>query len=240
MAHSTQNTLDADAGRLIRYHQGNPYTPLDVASLQAENERLHRKVHELTTALEQVGMALREKDEALARQNTALRFEYDARRNAALGAGTRHTLIALPRYLEHRTPEPDGWIRVYREDLATLTGHSEDTITSHLQQIAKTGAIDYQSRRIIAADGKITSGSYVRRHPKLDTPAELKLPEPRNHGGTRPRCKTCGGDTELAGRLWRCKDGHEHIELVKPTGRQDDVPIVNNQRAGGGMYRTAR
>ncbi len=236
MAHSILNahTLDADAGRLIRYHQGNPYTPLDVASLQAENERLHRKVHELTTALEQVGMALREKDEALARQNTALRFEYDARRNAALGAGTRHTLIALRRYVEHRTPEPDGWTRIYREDLARLTGQSDDTISTHLRQLATTGALDYEARNHFGPDGKIKSCSYVRSHPQLDMPAELRLPEPRNHGGTRPRCKTCGGDTELAGRLYRCKHGHEHIELVKPTGRQDDVPIVNNQRAGGG------
>jgi hypothetical protein len=135
--------------------------------------------------------------------------------------------------LEHRTPEPDGWTRIYRDDLARLTGQGEDTITSHLQQIAKTGAIDYESRRIIAANGKITSGSYVRRYPQLYTPAELKLPAPRNHGGTRPRCKTCGGDTELTGRIYRCEHGHEYIEPVKRTGRQDDVPIVNNQRAGG-------
>jgi hypothetical protein len=227
------STLDADAGQLIRYHQGNPYTTLDVASLQAENERLQRKVHELTHALEQAGAAINERDEALARQNAALRYEYDARRNKELSAGARHTLIALRRYIEHRTPEPDGWTRIHREDLASLTGQSEDAISGHLQQIAKTGALDYEARYKHTPTGKIRASSYVRPAPLLDTPAELKLPEPRNHGGARPRCKTCGGDTELTGRIYRCEQGHEHIEPVKHTGRQDAVSIVNNQRGGG-------
>src|SRR5688500_12475731 len=104
------------------HHAGNTYTMLDTAALQAENEQLRY-------ALQQAGAAIDERDETIAKLNAALRFEYDVRRNAALGAGPRHTLIALRRHMEHCTPESGGWIQYYREDLASVTGQSSEVIS---------------------------------------------------------------------------------------------------------------
>ena len=109
-----------------------------------------------------------------------------------------------------RQPDPDGWLRTFREDLAEDAGNTPQTAGAHLKVGAQFGVID----REVVFD-RTTKKTELRLRTGASTlPEYLGMvatmdPETKKRWGGK-RCKSCG--SENLQTITRCLDcGHEEV-----------------------------
>ncbi|HEV2106809.1 MAG TPA: DUF3854 domain-containing protein [Thermomicrobiales bacterium] len=194
--HTVQD-LEALAGPVVRpYHE-----PEDS---EAEQLRLHNHI-------------LRERAEALERENAAIRTEYALIRKALANPEVREevaTALAAIEYAAERKKRDrhvGGRVEVHMDDIAAVTGTSNGTVGRHIQRAAAMGVFDRELIRIPGVRGP--NGRWEKR-PKNEVWVSVDSKEAalhrlahaqpvegaeavedgarRNHGGARFKCPRCG------------------------------------------------
>jgi hypothetical protein len=126
-----------------------------------------------------------------------IRWEDELFSNAHLSGNHKLAIRATRRAVQRaQTHDEQGRARINLTTIAQQIGISPDTMSRGLKVLKQCGVIeDHDLKPEIQENGERWTRHYVTLDEQLlARPKDIKLPEPRNHGGNRYHCQHCGSD----------------------------------------------
>jgi hypothetical protein len=125
------------------------------------------------------------------RQQVKWRDQLDAVPAAVMSQNQKAALKVTLQDIQHKTPGPDGLVQIESWHLCKRAGMSKQTFLDHLAYCADLGILRKQTEQVRDPDSQqvIATDYFVGTTELTAHPYKYQAPQPRNHGGARPRCK---------------------------------------------------
>ena len=162
---------------------------------------------------------------ALERQ---LAWEDELFANPYLSPGHKLTLRATVATVRKAGAAAGTPAKVYIPAIAEKVGLSAKTVGKNLQYLAEAGALVREAETDTDESGQRITRIFIGLTEQVKQPEQIKPAAPRNHGGYREHCPTCGSENLIEEKTVICTDCgtviHKTQRLVnqEPTGEQLD------------------
>ena len=137
-----------------------------------------------------------------------LRWEDALFANRDLSTSQRLVARATRRAVLDGKAREDGMTYISMEKIARRAGISISTASRGQRDLAHLGVIERKVEETSNREGEQRTHIFVKLTDLLNTPAKISREKPRNHGGRRERCPSCGSDhLKLVQRVICCDCG---------------------------------
>ena len=137
-----------------------------------------------------------------------LKWEDELFENEQLSTSQRLVARATRRTVLDGKAREDGMTYISMEKIARRAGISISTASRGQRDLANLGVIERKVEETSNREGEQRTHIFVKLTDLLNTPAKISREKPRNHGGRRERCPSCGSDhLKLVQRVICCDCG---------------------------------
>lgn len=149
------------------------------------------------------------------------RYLWQLAANPNLSASQKWVMLALRRKLG-RGREGEQVTRVAVWEIAKEVGLSRQSAGENVKKLAETGAVVREVHNISEGKGRIKKNVLVGMGLFSEHPESLRPMQPRNHGGRRLKCPSCGSEDIMSVLSHACEGcGHLWEEVTRQNKNSD-------------------